>query len=691
MRTRTLISLVVLSLSSMVDPVVAEPVGSALTYQGQLKSDDKPVNGTVDFVFALYDAPSDGTRIDERPRPAADVVNGLFTVELDFPADVFNGQALWLAVEVRNPAWDGQGVAPPFTALEPRQHVTAVPYAVHAQHGGNCDGHSLDAADGDPVDAVYVDEEGNVGIGTTSPEGMLHVKDGDVRIENGGLRLVGAANYLGKLYIAKPIVGKDDSVCESHIYARGTDNGYGLAIGVLNDPAGSFMQTMVNDQPAFGGSSIPLLLNANGGNVGIGTTNPAARLHVSGGPDWTMNGWRKSLALDQSGALQLGRGNPQTYGLGVSANTLYFWNTNTEGTDDTSNYFLTVLPNRNIGIGTTSPAATLHVDTSSTGEVRLSKPNAGGQVLRMDGGGGTTNQAIELDRSPSDRLHIGSYFGQYQIVGNAAKPMVFGTNSRASDLTLATNGNVGIGTTDPQAELDVRGEILATSSNPVEGTITAEVTHQHGLDDGIVSTTPGNLNMNAPYIGSLFKAKFAEGASGYAFTTIQGGDSQTENIKASITSAGSAYFAGTTRTAVVQITGADVAERFPTTEDLQPGMVVTMDAARLGHIRLARTPYSKLVAGIVSGANDLSAGAVLGNLPGHEDAPPIALAGRVYCWCDADANGPIEPGDMLTTSSTPGHAMCASDSARAFGSVIGKAMGHLDSGQGLVLVLVNLQ
>src|SRR5262249_6700157 len=97
-----------------------------------------------------------------------------------------------------------------------------------------------------------------------------------------------------------------------------------------------------------------------------------------------------------------------------------------------------------------------------------------------------------------------------------------------------------------------------------------------------------------------------------------------------------------------------------------------------------------LVAGIVSGAGDLAAGAILGNLPGKEDAPPIALSGRVWARCDA-SSGAIKPGDLLTTSDMPGHAMKASDRERAFGTVIGKAMTGLKEGRGLVLVLVNLQ
>jgi hypothetical protein len=62
----------------------------------------------------------------------------------------------------------------------------------------------------------------------------------------------------------------------------------------------------------------------------------------------------------------------------------------------------------------------------------------------------------------------------------------------------------------------------------------------------------------------------------------------------------------------------------------------------------------------------------------------------VYCLVDAEY-GAIEPGDLLTTSDTPGYAMRVDDSARASGATIGKAMGRLDGGRGLVLVLVGLQ
>jgi hypothetical protein len=69
---------------------------------------------------------------------------------------------------------------------------------------------------------------------------------------------------------------------------------------------------------------------------------------------------------------------------------------------------------------------------------------------------------------------------------------------------------------------------------------------------------------------------------------------------------------------------------------------------------------------------------------------PVALTGRVYGLLDAD-RGAIKPGDLVTTSDTPGHGMKASDPDQARGAIIGKAMTGLDHGKGLVLILVSLQ
>ena len=69
---------------------------------------------------------------------------------------------------------------------------------------------------------------------------------------------------------------------------------------------------------------------------------------------------------------------------------------------------------------------------------------------------------------------------------------------------------------------------------------------------------------------------------------------------------------------------------------------------------------------------------------------PLSLAGKAFCKADA-AYGPIQIGDLLTTSPTPGHAMKADDPLQAFGAVIGKALRPLGKGRGLVPILIALQ
>ncbi|MCG8407752.1 MAG: hypothetical protein MI923_21340 [Phycisphaerales bacterium] len=140
--------------------------------------------------------------------------------------------------------------------------------------------------------------------------------------------------------------------------------------------------------------------------------------------------------------------------------------------------------------------------------------------------------------------------------------------------------------------------------------------------------------------------------------------------------------------------GSDIAEPFNVNggEKVEPGMVVTIDPDKPGTMRVASKAHDKTVAGIISGAGGVNVGMTLSQSETIADGEhPVALTGRVYCYVDADANGGIVPGDMLTTSNTPGHAMKVIDHHRAAGAIIGKAMSSLENGRGLVLVLVNLQ
>jgi len=162
---------------------------------------------------------------------------------------------------------------------------------------------------------------------------------------------------------------------------------------------------------------------------------------------------------------------------------------------------------------------------------------------------------------------------------------------------------------------------------------------------------------------------------------------------------------GTTSVRVLQITGgADFAENFDVTAlpasnegnkaeptKVEAGMVVSIDPANPGKLRLSSRAYDRGVVGIISGAGGVNPGMIMGQEGTPADGKhPVALSGRVYCWVDA-RYGAVKPGDLLTTSPTPGHAMKVRNSAKAQGAIIGKAMTGLKRDKGLTLMLVTLQ
>lgn len=141
---------------------------------------------------------------------------------------------------------------------------------------------------------------------------------------------------------------------------------------------------------------------------------------------------------------------------------------------------------------------------------------------------------------------------------------------------------------------------------------------------------------------------------------------------------------------------ADCAEDFDILEvNVEPGTVMVL--TENGSLQSSHQEYDKKVAGVVSGAGGYTPAMVLARRQGSPDQQnkrknrlPIALIGKVYCKVDA-RHSPIETGDLLTTSSTKGYAMKAEDPLKAFGAVIGKALGSIKDGLGMIPVLVTLQ
>ena len=136
--------------------------------------------------------------------------------------------------------------------------------------------------------------------------------------------------------------------------------------------------------------------------------------------------------------------------------------------------------------------------------------------------------------------------------------------------------------------------------------------------------------------------------------------------------------------------GLDYAEGFDVSNETEivPGTVLVIDPDNPGELAISDEPYDRKVAGIVSGANGIGSGVRLGT---DEFDYDVALAGRVYCNVDA-TEAAVQPGDLLTTSATPGYAMKATEYERAQGAILGKAMEAMEKGdKGQILVLVTLQ
>ncbi len=297
-------------------------------------------------------------------------------------------------------------------------------------------------------------------------------------------------------------------------------------------------------------------------------------------------------------------------------------------------------------------------------------------------GAGTGNQArVRLwDRTLAFDAQEGfSYLVRSLSLGSPIPPLTafdvsvesFGSAANASASSFLKFTDVGAGTTP--FRVSGSGRLEATSHENGLATFAGSTSGNHWVTVSNAAGTQVNLG-----IGSQTPDPYLYSSTGRLFFGPDGAPSTILKPTG-------------LETKVLEITGADLVEAFETADGThEPGSVLVIDPENAGELILSQTPYDKKVAGIVSGANGIEHGIQMGKDSALDGDHLIAMTGRVYVKCSTE-NGAIEPGDLLTTASLPGHAMKASDSSRAFGSVIGKAMTGLEDGEGFVLVLVSLQ
>jgi hypothetical protein len=148
---------------------------------------------------------------------------------------------------------------------------------------------------------------------------------------------------------------------------------------------------------------------------------------------------------------------------------------------------------------------------------------------------------------------------------------------------------------------------------------------------------------------------------------------------------GKGFFNGGT-----QVGGADLAEQMAVAGEeagYEPGDVLVISTSADRMVELSAEPFATAVIGVYSTEPGVLAGA-----PDTDDplgGIPVAITGIVPCKVSAE-NGPIQRGDLLVSAATPGHAMRAGANPPQ-GTVLGKALGELEEGQGVIPVLVALQ
>lgn len=707
-----------LALLGLAGAAAAQPLTPAFSYQGQLNANGNRANGSHNFEFRLFDAPVGGNQLGANiTMNGVNVDDGVFAVNLnaagEFGPTAFNGARRWLQVRVNG------------TLLSPRQEILATPYALKVP---GLDGHSLDAADGNPVDAVYVDAGGRVGVGTTTPAAVitnskLDVLGGHIAVSNnfGLLSYNAAGNGIGagldtmpddslRLYtngaphlfiLPNGNTGIDASSPAQKLSVNGTIQSL---TGGFMFPDGSVQTTAAPGGGGFWSNNGANIFNTNTGSVGVGTNSPGRKVQV--GDLGVANSEGMIRLASRSGNSQ----DQRAWDIGVpetdnSADGIGYSFVIDDLQLGTSPEFIIQWGSGNIGIGVTDPDARLDVGGSieatrafgvavtgiGRGTDGVGVAGFGTQFgLEGDFGIGVHGQSIgnigvRGDSTNSWGVH-GHSINSLGVFGQSENDNgVFGQNVNGGSLAAGVLGRCegatgsGVAGYCENGAIGVRGHSLtgvgvwaygggSTLNAPA---LRVESTHPAGI--GIFSTSnssDGNLVLANTGGGPLIRA-------------FNGGCCPVFEVRND----------GRTVVSVLEVTGADLSERFPVAEPsaLEPGHVVAIDEHSPGRLCVARGAYNPRVAGIVSGAGDIPVGAVLGNLPGCEDAPPIALSGRVWCWCDARDHA-IKPGDLLTTSQTPGHAMKATDRERSHGAVLGKAMSALPQGErGLVLVLVNLQ
>lgn len=500
-----------------------------------------------------------------------------------------------------------------------------------------------------------IDGAGRIGIGTSSPV------------------------YALDLHKPDPVLHLNSTGLGGHPRVTFRDNGADrFSLGVDTQDGGKFK---------IGTSTVTFntRFTINGsGDVGIGTISPDRKLDVSS------SAAADGVDIDNTAAdgdpelrLQLGGSTKFTIGVDDSDGDKFKIGTTAVGASTR----MTIDGSGKVGIGTTAPDVPLHVsggsDVTGVGGGNILLGSATGSGIRIDDNeiqsyttGTAEGSTLYLQREPGSRLNV-----------------------RNNAFVVDSTGTVGVG------------------GNPLlKGGL--YVDHDGG---GIQYAFHTNGVISSPWMGLAYigsDSAATTGASALLVSVPAGSAADCRLISATrdfdtefrVDGDGDVFADG-----AFSGGGADFAELFRVSggaKTVEPADVLAIDPLDAGGLRMSEKARSTLVVGVYSTRPGFvaskrewdEAGGDRRVLIGSEmvskreyklqdvlaefDEVPVAVVGRVPCKATAE-NGPIRIGDLLVTSSTPGHAM--RDDDPRVGTVLGKALEALPSGTGVIEILVTLQ
>ncbi len=576
---------VIAFLSGLSSAAAQAQLATMFTYQGQLRQDGQPFDGSADFRCTLFDAANAGTPVGSSIEIAAvDVTDGLFTIELDFGAESFDGSPVWLEIEIASPSGGA------FMILSPRQAITAAPYSIqtrglfvdddgNAAVGGSFSAAGIRLPGAFGPDPAYVGEPGNflafghagasedfLGYGNNtfyfkdSPDG------GDVGQPNvvvGGslgistdtpvapLDVLGSNDINGTAWFSSP-----KGPFDSHIHYGATGDWYLRSA----DSAGN------------------VILQDTGGNVGIGTNAPNAKLDVYGSA--RINDFDLSL-----------RGGTDTlHGLGWHGVGKLFADTNVDGPvlygfnggalgskqEGAQNIALVWRGNGNVGIGVTAPAAKLHIAGTPgvdgimfpDGTLQTTAAASGGSAWSLSGNSGTDpatqflgttdNQPLTLrvNNQKALRLQFAAYVDPSTNMTHSSNNVVggFRANSVDEGAVAATIAGGGV-----QVQASEYPNRVTDNGGTVGGGVSNTAGNSSGtLEDAFYATVSGGLLNTAGGEYTTVGGGFINSATGSQstvaggtqnnssglYSTVGGGYANSANNQASTVAGGESNAAG---------------------------------------------------------------------------------------------------------------------------------------------------